>query len=207
MTATLILANYRTRFAADVADIDAQIAVKEDEARRVNGELHALVNAREILETRHNAELYLALHVKVDPLTGEPMARPGRKPGRGEAQEPLPVSDPPPPTTTPETPTTGTDQGSGSAGEDAPPADDASGLAAAFEPANEWASCAIGKAHGHAIAVLGYTANELTGLGEVQIRAICKHRVAPAEFGGVVVGGVLVDGVAWLLEASARAIP
>lgn len=117
-----------------------------------------------------------------------------------------PPADPPPPTTTPETPTTGTDQGSGSAGEDAPPADDASGLAAAFEPANEWASCAIGKAHGHAIAVLGYTANELAGLGEVQIRAICKHRVAPAEFGGVVVGGVLVDGVAWLLEASARVV-
>ena len=116
---------------------------------------------------------------------------------RGSAES-GPPAGPPAPETPVETGTT--------APEDVPPDDDASGLAAAFATANEWASCDAGKARGHAISVLGYTANELVGLGDVQIRAICKHRVGPAEFGGVVVGGVMVDGVTWLLEAPARVV-
>lgn len=117
------------------------------------------------------------------------------------------MSDPPQSTATPETTTTGAGADAGdmsSAGE--VPIGGASGLGAAFELANEWASCDAGKAHGHAISIIGYTANELAGLGDVQIRAICKHRIAPAEFGGVVVGGVLVDGVAWLMETPARVV-
>ena len=109
-----------------------------------------------------------------------------------------PPADPPAPETPVETGTT--------APEDAPPDDDASGLAAAFATANEWASCDAGKARGHAISALGYTANELVGLGDVQIRAICKHRVTPDEYGGVAFGGVMVDGVTWLLEAPARVV-
>ena len=109
-----------------------------------------------------------------------------------------PPADPPAPETPVETGTT--------APEDAPPDDDASGLAAAFATANEWASCDAGKARGHAISVLGYTANELERLDDVQIHTICKHRVGPAEVGGGVVGGVMVDGVTWLLEAPARVV-
>lgn len=116
---------------------------------------------------------------------------------RGNAES-GPPADPPAPEAPAETPT--------AAPEDAPPDDDASGLAAAFATANEWASCDIGKARGHAISVLGYTANELVGLGDVQIRAICKHRVGPDEYGGVAFGGVMVDGVTWLLEAPARVV-
>ena len=116
---------------------------------------------------------------------------------RGNAES-GPPADPPASETPVETGTT--------APEDAPPDDDASGLAAAFATANEWASCDAGKARGHAISVLGYTANELVGLGDVQIRAICKHRVGPDEYGGVAFGGVMVDGVTWLLEAPARVV-
>ena len=96
MTADLILAHYRTAFTAETADIDAQIVAKEDEASRVNGELRALLNRREAMETKHNAALYVALHVKVDPLTGEAVARQGKPTKAAVAARATEPPDPPP---------------------------------------------------------------------------------------------------------------
>lgn len=203
MTADAILEAYRNAVATETADACADIARLEDEVRAANGALYAAQNRLAAIVTRHNADLYRDLHVKVDPVTGDAVARQGKPTKAAQAARSASASaecgeTPPPPEAPVETGTT--------APEDAPPDDDASGLAAAFATANEWASCDAGKARGHAISALGYTANELVGLGDVQIRAICKHRIAPAEFGGVVVGGVMVDGVTWLLEAPARVV-
>lgn len=78
MTADAILEAYRSAVATETADACADIARLEDEVRAANGALYAAQNRLAAIVTRHNADLYRDLHVKVDPVTGDAVARQGK---------------------------------------------------------------------------------------------------------------------------------